>query len=186
MKTAFAPQNLIKEVYRNDFLLILLEEEKSLDKITEMTKSLKSAERICYVCLSKPYADIYENLKAKGVNVKKIYFIDTLSAHYEKKKSSENCVFLDSPTDFANIRAAISKAIKEKKCSVVIFDTISAMLIYQETSNIVRFTHDFLSEERENSKIIYLIIKHDSMPPEENEKLANDLSMFADKTINVK
>ena len=68
---------------------------------------------------------------------------------------------------------------------MVVFDTISTMLIYQNTSNIIKFTHEFLSEERENEKILYLVLKHETIPLEENEKLIKDLNMFADKTIDL-
>lgn len=177
--------DLIKEIEKNQFLLLLLEEDVCMDKIEEIVKSMEKTNNICYVCLSKPYADVYDDMKNRGIGVGKFQFIDVLSSHYEKMESKENCTFLDSPTNLAEIRSAISKAIKEKKCSVVIFDTISTMLEYQETSNIVRFTHDFLSAEREINKILYLILKHDSIPVEENEKLVKDLSMFADKAIDL-
>ncbi len=178
--------SIVENMDKNRFLIALIDEGKYIDKIIEISKAIKNTEKICYVCMSRPYSDISENLKKRRANIKKFYFIDTLSSHYGKKKPSENCAFVDSPTNISGIKAAISKASKEKKCSSIIFDTISAMLIYQDTSKIVRFTHDFLSESEERSRILYLVIKHDSVPNEENEKLVNDLSMFADKTIKIK
>jgi archaellum biogenesis ATPase FlaH len=178
-------RSLIEEIEKNKFLLVLLEEEMYIDKIEEIAKSLeKSGKKICYICLSKPYKEICDELKKRNINIKNFYFIDVLSSYYGKIRSIENCVFLSSPLNLLEIKSAVSKAVKDKKCSVIIFDTISTMLIYQETSKIVRFTHDFLSEERERSKILYLVLKHDSIPMEENEKLIKDLNMFADKTID--
>jgi len=180
-----AAVNLIEEIEKGQFLLILLEEEAYMDKMAEMAKSMaRTKKKICYVCLSKPYMDVANDLRSRGIDVKEFHFIDVLSSHYGKRRPTDNCTFLDSPTDLADIRVAISNSLKEKKCSVVVFDTISTMLIYQETSKIVRFTHDFLSEERERNKILYLVLKHDSIPVDESERLLSDLKMFADRTIN--
>jgi KaiC/GvpD/RAD55 family RecA-like ATPase len=178
--------NLIREIEKSHFLLLLLDEEMYLDKIAEIAKSIGKGKRICYVCLSKSYKDVYDDLKKRRIDVKRFYFIDALSSHYKRMKSTENCKFLSSPTNLMEIRFAISKAIEEKGCETVVFDTISTMLIYQETSKIVRFTHEFLSEERERSKILYLVLKHESIPTEDNERLVKDLGMFADKMINLK
>lgn len=179
--------NLVESMDKSRFVIALIDEEKYIDKITEIAKSVKNAEKICYVCLSKPYTDICEDLKMRGADIKKFYFVDTLSSHYGINASSVNCTFVDSPTNIPGIKDAITKASKEKKCTSIVFDTISAMLIYQDNSKIVRFTHDFLSEKHEErSRILYLVIRHDSVPAEENEKLVSDLSMFADKTIKVK
>ncbi len=178
--------NLIDEIEKSRFLIIMLDEDIYIDKIAEIAKSIGKDKKICYLCLSKPYTDVYSDLKSRDIDLDRFYFIDALSSHYGEKKPTENCIFLSSPTNLSEIRSAISKAAKEKRCDAVVFDTISTLLIYQETSNIVRFTHEFLSEERERNKILYLVLKQESISPEESERLVKDLNMFADKTINLK
>lgn len=181
-----APLDLIKEMGKSQFLLLLLEEGMYMDKMVEIAKSMeKTEQKICYLCLSKPYIDVYNDLKNRSIYVEKFHFIDVLTSHYEKKESTSNCTFLDSPTNLNEIRSALSNVIKEKDCSVVVVDTISTMLIYQQSSDIVRFTHEFLTEERERNKILYLVLKDDTIPLEENDKLVKDLSMFADNTIDL-
>lgn len=177
--------NLVEDIEKSRFMLILLEEEKYLNKICELINSLKPSEKICYLCLIRPYEDIFNEFKSKNIDTKKFYFIDVLSSHYGKRKPLDNCTFLDSPTDLGAIKKAIFDAFKNKQCGTVIFDTASTLLIYHETSKIVRFTHDFLSEETEKNKVLYLILKHDSVPSEENQRLVDDLVMFADKTLRV-
>jgi hypothetical protein len=177
--------NLIEEIEKGQFLLLLLEEGMYLDKTVQLVRSLqKAGKKLCYVCLSQPYTDISTGLKGLDIDPEKIYFIDVLSSHYEKKEDTSNCTFLDSPMELEGMRLAISKALKEKECSAVLVDTISTMLIYQKTSTIVRFTHDFLEEEGDGNKILYMVLKHDSIPMEENERLIKDLRMFADNTID--
>ena len=115
----------------------------------------------------------------------RFHFIDVLSSHYMKMESSDNCTYLDSPVNLADIRNEITKAIKEKKCSVVVFDSISNMLEYREKFDIIRFTHDLLSQKTGKNKILYIILKNGIVPAEENENLVKDLIMFADKAIDL-
>lgn len=176
---------LLEDIIKTKFLLVLLDESRYIDKLAEMFKSMEKDNRICYLCLSKTYDDIVKDLRKKGINTKKFFFIDVLGSHYGKRKSTNECLFLQSPTELADIETAIKRAVKEKKCSVILFDTISAMLIYQETSSIVKFTHNLItSKEQENAKKIFIVLKDDILK-EDNEMLTKDLTMFADKTINL-
>ena len=176
--------NLLKEITENKFLLIMLEESQYISKLEEIIKSIKKT-NICYVCLSTPYTDVIEELKKKGIATTNFFFIDTLTSHYREPKPVDNCIFVKAPTDMAAIRIAIRKVVEEKKCNVILFDTISTFLIYQETSSIVKFTHSLLTDEKhKNIKKLFVIIK-DSSRLEENQKLVSDLTMFADKTIDL-
>ena len=100
---------------------------------------------------------------------------------------SMECTRPVSPTNLAAIRAAIMKAVDEKKCSVILFDTISTLLVYQETSSIVKFTHSILTDgEQENTKKLFIVLKGDTVPGRDSRTLVKDLSMFADKTLDFK
>ncbi len=177
---------LLEDIVKTKFLLVLLDESRYVDKLAEALKSMEKDNRICYLCLSKTYDDVVKDLRKKGINTKRFFFIDVLGSHYGKRKSTNECLFLQSPTELADIQTAIKKAVKEKKCSVILFDTISAMLIYQETSSIVKFTHNLLaSKEQENAKKIFIVLKGENILKEDHEMLVKDLSMFADKTINL-
>lgn len=181
------PLDLLQEIVKNKFLLILLEEKEYLSRLDEIIKSVeKTRTKICYVCLSKPYADVMEELKNKEINIADFFFIDVLTSHYRKPGPIENCIFVPTPTDLAAIRIAIKRAIEEKECIVILFDTISTLLIYQETSSIVKFTHHLLAEEKhENIKKLFIVLKGDSVPIEESQRLVGDLKMFADKTLDL-
>lgn len=179
--------DLLQEIIKNQFLLILLGEKEYLQKLEEIIKSVrKTKTKICYVCLSKPYADVLEDLKDKGVDTSDFIFVDVLTSHYKKPEPVKNCIFVPEPADLSAIRTAIKKAVEEKECSVILFDTISTLLIYQETSSIVKFTHHLLTEEKqENVKKLFIVLKGGEIPEEENQRLVKDLMMFADKTLDL-
>lgn len=179
------PLDIVREMVNNRFLIILMEERMYLQKLEDMLKSIGGS-KICYVCLSKPYSDVVSDLNERGIKTSNFIFIDVLSSHYKNPKPSKNCIFIRGPTELTKIRLAIKKAIEERKCSVIIFDTISTLLIYQETSSIVRFTHHLLSEkEHENVKKLFIVLKGDQISSDENIRLVEDLSMFADKTLDL-
>ncbi|MCK5281901.1 MAG: hypothetical protein KAK00_00695 [Nanoarchaeota archaeon] len=179
--------NIIEEIVKNQFLLILLHEEEYLKQLEEIVKSLeKTNKKICYVCLSKPYTDILEMLKDKEINTDKFFFIDVLSSHYKAPAPANNCIFVPAPTALEYIKVAIAKAVNEMDCGAVIFDTISTLLIYEECSSIVRFTHELsLEKNQENVKKLFIVLKDGTIPKVDNEELLKDLSMFADKTIDL-
>ena len=178
--------DLIKEIAKNKFLLILLEEKEYAKKLQEIMRSAeKTRTKICYVCLSKPYKDVMEDIRRQGFNVKDFFFVDVLSSHYKEQEPSDNCIFVSSPTNLAAVRVAIKKAVEDEKCSVILFDTISTLLIYQETSSIVKFTHCILTDEKqEQAKKLFIVIKGGAIPGKDNKTLVKDLSMFADKTLD--
>jgi hypothetical protein len=182
------PMDIVQEIAKNKFLLILLEEKEYAKKLQDIMKSAeKTKTKICYVCLSKPYADVVEDIKGQGLNVNDFFFVDVLSSHYREQKPCDNCIFVSSPTNLAAVSDAIRKAVQEKKCSVILFDTISTLLVYQETSSIVKFTHCILTDEKqEQAKKLFIVLKDRTMQGKENKTLVKDLSMFADKTIDFK
>ncbi|MFH0929302.1 MAG: hypothetical protein V1818_03030 [Candidatus Aenigmatarchaeota archaeon] len=144
----------------------------------------KSKSKICYVCLSRPYKDVLNELRKNKINTKFFFFVDVLSSHYEKLKSHRNCTFVSSPNNIKMIKRAIENVIKKQKCNVLLFDTISALLIYQESFSVLQFTHG-LTNKNEDVKKIFIALKSDSVPEKENRELINDLKMFADKTMDL-
>jgi archaellum biogenesis ATPase FlaH len=179
--------NVINDIIQNRFVLVLLNEKQYMDRLNKIVESVeRSKNKICYICLSRPYKDVLSELKKNKINTKSFFFIDVLSSHYGKLSPRKNCIFLDSPDDLKSIKKAIGAAIKKGKCSVILFDTISALLIYQENFSILKFTHSLTTEsKKENVKKIFIALKDNSVLYRENKELLNDLRMFADKTVDM-
>ena len=179
--------DLIKEINQNRFLLILLPEKDYSLQLKEIVKSVeKTNTKVCYVCLSKPFTDVKDELKHEKIDTKKFFFIDVLSSHYKTQPKADDCIFIKEPAKLTKIKVAITKAVEEKKCSVVLIDTISTLLIYQQNFSIIRFSHE-LKTEREHELInkVFIVLKEEGVLEEESRRLVKDLEMFADKTIYV-
>lgn len=170
-----------------NLLLLLINEEQYTSQIREIAKSVeKTKNTICYVCLSRTYKDVVDEFKENGIDTRRFIFIDTLSSHYGLPKPEKKCIFLNSPDDLESIKKAIEELIEKEKCSVLLFDTISALLIYQKTFSILKFTHSLTTEKnKEHLKKLFIVLKNGTVPEKEHIELVNDLQMFADRTLDL-
>jgi archaellum biogenesis ATPase FlaH len=179
--------NLVSEIEKSKFLLVLMQENEYDTKLEELVKvARKKKTKICYICLSTPYSDISDSLKEKGLDAEDFFFIDVISSCYKKMMPQKNCIFLSPPVNLEDLKTAIAAAIKNKNCTLVIFDTISALLIYEQVDSIVKFTHNLISEKmNQEVKKMFIIVKDNKILAEESDSLQKDLEMFADKTLDL-
>lgn len=179
--------DISKEILDNKTPLVVLDENQYEDKIVDVMKSLgKLGKKICYVCLNKPYKDVIEDLNKQNVNVKDFFFIDVLSSYYKKQQPVYNCIFISAPTDTVSILAALMKAIKEKKCGIVVFDTLSTLLIYRQTYLILRFVHKILQKKMNGkSNKVLITLKGGHLMNYERDELIKDVIMFVDNSITI-
>jgi hypothetical protein len=176
--------NLIREMTENEFLLMLINEEQYIEQLEKIVKAVeKSHTKICYVCLNKSYQDITKELKARKIDTSRFLFIDVLTSHYKKPEACENCIFLSSPANLDELKDAIKDAMKVG-CNAIIMDTVSTLLVYQEASSIISFTHKIMTNGNKGVKKIFIVLKEDPLS-EESRMLVDDLNMFADKKIEI-
>ena len=178
---------LFNDISENKFVMILLNEKQYNQRLAEIIKGAeKNHTKVCYVCLSKPYTDIMKYLKTNGFDVDKFFFVDVLSSHYKKPEQAENCIFIDAPDKLVAVHVAVTKAITEKNCSTVIFDTISSLLVYEQSYDIVKFTHQLTVEEKHQStNKVFIVLKEKGTLEKYTGELIKDIGMFADKSIEV-
>jgi archaellum biogenesis ATPase FlaH len=179
--------DIISGISENKFVLVLLSEEQYEKKLIDIIKTVeKSHSRICYVCLSRPYNYVLEQLTRMGFGLEKFFFIDVLTSHYKKPAKASNCLFLDDPIKLNALEAAISKVLNEKNCSVVIFDTISSLLVYEQSHEIIKFTHKLTMEKKEkDTNKVFIVLKYNNLVQDYQQSLIKDVAMFADKTIDM-
>ncbi|MCD6477411.1 MAG: hypothetical protein J7K87_00185, partial [Candidatus Aenigmarchaeota archaeon] len=138
----------------------------------------KKFRKICYITLNDPYATIISNLNIKE---EKIVFIDCVTSTVESPKSKKNVIFVSSPHALTEISISLEKAIKNKKVDFVIFDSISAMLIYEDSFTIMKFIHRLVLTFRARSISAFFVIMKEDL----SDELMKDLAMFVDKIVGV-
>jgi len=172
-------------IAKSKFCMIILHESQYLSKLQEIVKSVeKTPGKICYICLNNPYLDVKADLLDKGIDVGKFFFIDTLASKSARQDGSD-CIFLRSAGNLQELRLAINRAVEEKMCRVLMFDTISTLLIYQQSSSILSFTHKLMTGMTQSDVRKLFIVLKDEEVPGGTEALSKDLGMFADQMLDM-
>lgn len=174
---------------KNEFMVVVTDESKYYDVLDTMLKDVKKSRgKICYVCLNRTYKDVCELIKKNKISTENFIFVDTLSSYYQLQKPTKKCVFVSAPSALGEIQKAVLNLVEKKDCKLVIFDTISTLLIYKQPENVVRFTNDLMITVKDKAKgiiYIYVIIKTDQILRSEHQELIEDLAMFAEKVVNL-
>ena len=176
--------DLLNNLSLHNFLLVLMDEESYIEKSIQIVKALEGNYRAVYICLGRPYHDIFEGLKKQNISNGNFFFIDLLSSHYKEQEKVKNCIFISDPIELDKIKEAIRAVAVRHKPDVVVFDNISSLLMFQENSHILKFTHDIVSSSLiTKTKIIYYAFKLGSIM--DNEEMLKDIAMFADSTMDL-
>ena len=151
---------------------------------TEVINVIKAVDavsnRVCYVCLNKPYNSIMNTLKANNLDVGKYFFIDVLTSAVKTPEPVDNCEFVQSPSALTDISLAFTKATQEMNCTEVLFDAISTLAIYQNIGEIIKFTQNLMTKARVTGvKSVYIALKEDS------QEMVKDLTMFVDGVVEM-
>lgn len=168
------------EIKNNGVLLVIVPKEDYHNKLNELVGAIGNEHnKTCYVCVNQPYNFVKENIVAKNSSPDKFYFIDTLTKSVQEPKAAEDCIFVSAPNALTEISVALSKSLTEVKCDGILFDTISALLVYENPHSIIQFIHNVLTKIRiANAKAVFVALKEDV-----NNDLVKDLYMFVDKVL---
>ena len=177
--------NLFRDITENKFVLVLLSEEQYDAKLAELVKLVEQEHaKICYVCLNKPYKETVEFLAENGLDVERFVFVDVLTSHYKKQSSTEQCIYVEDPSKIDGLQVAINQAVSERNCTIIVFDTLSSLLMYEQTHDIVRLTHHLSTEQKHvDINKVYIVLKEKGNLASYSETLVKDIGMFTDKTI---
>jgi len=131
-------------------ILNILDSESYFNGIIKIIKKNRN-KNIIYVTTNKPYSFIENILKKNKINTNKILFIDCISKQIKEKtdKEPENCVFISSPQNLTEISIAVNESIKNiKGDKVMLLDSLSILLIYNDASTIGKFSNFLLNKMR--------------------------------------
>ena len=139
-----------------------------------------------YVTIAKPYKTILNILKKNRISSNKIFFIDCISGLItgEDMQRAGNCI-LCQPQSLTNISIALTSALKSiptDQEKVLILDTISTLMLYNEVLVIGRFMHALTGKIRKLGvkSVIF------TLEEETDKKILSQMSHFCDKCITLK
>lgn len=132
--------------------------------------------RACYITLNDPYESIQGKL---GESATKMFFIDCVTSTIKPAAPAKGVAFVSSPRAFTEISIALKKAMKEEKVDFAIFDSISALMVYEKSMSVLKFIHSLVLACREGGmSCVFVMLKEDV-----DGATLKDLTMFVDKVI---
>jgi len=145
-------QNIVMIIKGKDYSKVLIDLNKEISK---------EFERICLVATSKPYKILIKQLQDEGIDHTKYYFIDCCSKKDEVNES-EQCTYISSPQNLMQLSIAMAKTIKNKHIDLVILDSISGLLLYNNEVAVTKFLNNIMASLRSNhTKGVYTLLQED-------------------------
>jgi hypothetical protein len=167
-----------KLVIEKGIIVMAIPEKEYASRLNDVVSSAASSySRICYTSLNKPYSVLSESFKKSGVDLKKILFIECTGKADSGKQ--EQVVYVSSPKALTEMSITIGKVIEMGKIEVLIFDSLSTLLVYADPSTVVKFTHSLITILRSKNVSGFLMCTKSG----QSEAIIKDISMFADKVV---
>lgn len=162
-------------------VLFILPSEQYFKCVLSILKKEVKKEKVIYVTTNKPCNHLMNLFKEEGINARNIFFIDCISKQVkakEKEKEPENCLFLESPQQITGLSLAINQAIKLMPSEkMVFFDSLSALLIYNNESVIGKFSNFIINRMRsENISTVMIVLESDM-----DKKIIKTIESFVDE-----
>jgi len=138
-----------------------------------------------YISLHRPFQNLLALLKAKGVNVNKLFFIDAASAQAEEKgKETGNCICISNKVDVDELTRAIYRMLPKIKGKnrFLFLDSITTLALYQPLSESLRFA-EFLSRTVNKGELDGVLVNVASDLAQ--KKFIKDIMLHVDKVIKI-
>jgi len=171
-------KQLLQQLSKNQNIVLVIKSKNYAITFIDLNKETsKKFKRICLIAVSKPYNTLMNQFKNEGIDSNKYYFIDCSSK--KEVKESKNCTYISSPQNLTQLAIVLSKTIKNKNIDLVIFDSISTLLLHNDELIVTKFLNNIMANMRAegNTKAIYTLLQEDLKGP------LKTVFLFADKVI---
>jgi len=168
-------KDIESELKKSGVVLLSVGSKNYRSAVGSLLGLTKSFRKTCYVTLNDPYDTIRPKAAPSTV------YIDCVTSTIKSPKTAEGVIYVSSPRALTEISIAITKAISGFKMDSLIFDSISALLVYEKSVNALKFIHSAILVLRSaDVKTVFVVLKEDV-----SEELMKDLSMFVDKVLEI-
>lgn len=173
--------NLKKETEGVLNVLVVAPELNSVLDI--LGSAAKEYDKVCYVTFSRPYHSFIKYFQVNKIDMDKFFFIDCITKLAIKRpEKTKNCIFLSGPNAFTEVNDTIRNVLQKKRFDLLIFDSLSSLLIYEKEDFVMRFLHGLAAMiKASNCKSVFIVLKKDV-----ETNTVKNLGMLIDKTLLLK
>lgn len=168
------------KIKKGQVCVLVIPHESYNKHIVNLTKEASKAYgSICYATLNKPYNLLLKTFKENNIDPANFYFIDPATKSAVTNIFPKNVIPVESVSSITSLSIAISNVLEKKKAEGLILDSISTMLIYNNSASITKFMHFLVGKIKTlGCTGILTILEKDS-----DSSLMQDIGMFADNVI---
>jgi hypothetical protein len=173
-----------KDVQPYSSVTLVIQNEIYVKSIVEIAKQLSGVyNKISYVSLNKLYMPLIKSLTVNAVDTKKFFFIDGITkTAIADPGNIPSCEFVSGPDKLTEIGIAIQKNTASEKCEVLLFDSLSTLLIYKNVQIVKQFVHSIVGQVSAANCISVFTCLEGNV----EDDLIKDLSMFIDNIVHIK
>jgi len=176
---------VIPKVKDGTVILMNVPSKKVIETNTNILKEYvnKKNYNAVYVTVNKPFSELIKNFQKEKINMKKVFIIDAVTPfELTDHVRTEEAVFLGSPKVLTNISITTTSAVEKLKTArMVIFDSISTLLIHNDFDKVEEFIH-FITNKMKGLNVITIMILINELT---DKKSISQLGAFADEIINI-
>ena len=135
------------------------------------------------ISANRPYLNLIRLYNTNGIDTNKIFFIDCISEiPIQEQQESSNVMYLEHVSDLTNISLAITKASQQVGGKRFVFiDSITTMLIHNQSHSFAKFVHSILTKMRLESISALLVWILD----ENNNEVRAEIAQLCDKVVKI-
>ena len=133
--------------------------------------------KVCYITFNTTAASLAE--EAKDAKVELLLVIDGISRNMGLGSFQKGVHFLDKPTELQKLQVYVSNALELEEVNVFVLDNLSALMIYQDPTIVVRFIHGLVGIFKEHHATAIILNTSKDL------KGASEVEMFMDKCMSM-
>ena len=170
-----------KVIKEGNVILFVIPVKKLIELNTQLLKWYITEKKygVVYVTVNKPFSTLIEHFQKEKIDTSKIFIIDAISPHEVR---AGNAVFIKSPKELTNISITTTSTLEKlKTAKILIFDSISTLLVYNKFEVVKDFIH-FITNKMKELKVTFVMTCIKEMT---DKKTLSDLRAFVDNIIEV-
>lgn len=151
--------------------------------INELVKTMSTSYgKILYISLNRLYNPLKRKLVQDGIDASKFVFVDCVTkTAVAQPEEHDDCIYVSTPNALTELSIAITKSIQKSYPDIVLFDSLSTLLIYENSMIVSQFVHSTTSKLNAfGVNVVFTILDSDKEQP-----LIKDLNMLLDKVITI-
>jgi len=165
-------------------VLVVAPAENLEDNTTDILKEvLKKGVSCLYIAVNQPYKRMLQLLEKKGIDTKKVFFIDCITKESGGKPvENDNVYYISSASNLTELDISIKEGLESidgKK--IMFFDALSTMLIYSRPGPFAKFAHSVMTKIKSMGiRGIFIAVEG-----EIEEEMLSKMEQFSDTTISL-